>query len=45
MACLLITGINNITVMYEEVEAEEVRPVFGMLLPSVNLIVELEGSP
>ena len=28
MAFLLRTGINNITAMYEEVEAEEVRPVF-----------------
>ena len=30
MAFFVRTGINNITAMYEEVEAEEVRPVFGM---------------
>ena len=29
MAFFVRTGINNITAMYEEVEAEEVRPVFG----------------
>ena len=29
MAFFVRTGINNITAMYEEVEAEEIRPVFG----------------
>ena len=30
MAFFVRTGINNITAMYEEVEAEEIRPAFGM---------------
>ena len=29
MAFFVRTGLNNITAMYEEVEAEEIRPVFG----------------
>ena len=30
MAFFVRTGINNITAMYEEVEAEEIRPAFRM---------------
>ena len=30
MVIFVRTGINNITAMYKEVEAEEIRPAFGM---------------
>ena len=37
MAFFVRTGINNITAMYEEVEAEEIRPIFGMQIDETTV--------